>query len=127
MTLKVKIESLDRDVEIEIKKDEDLYRLIVIRSKSNYDRHNGKAFKGQTSDPKDIKPITDLVEECYTAPTKTKMICILDCTVVTFHYKADNIEIKYFIKDFEEGAKQDLLMKKLYDLCNKLCAENILP
>ncbi|MCE3228790.1 MAG: vinculin [Bacteroidetes bacterium] len=125
MTLKVKIEALDYEAEIEIKKDGDLYRLIVIKSKSAYYKHNGKAWHGQTAADAQIKEITGLVEECYVAPTKTKMICILDCTVVTFLYDNDKTKINYSIKDFEEGAKQDMLMAKLYELCNKLTGEII--
>lgn len=76
--IKINLNTLEGELDIEIKKNDDHYNLIVILSKSDYFQENGKAWHKKIENNQTIIKIADLIKACYTAPSIPKGITIND-------------------------------------------------
>lgn len=113
MTIKVYIHDLGNKCEFEIKRNNEKYILLVLKSKSDFDRDNGKIWHAQTKDEKYVDDIQSLIKYCYENPSKPKRITILDGIYIVFEYTFSENKIKLIIKDhFEKGSKEVILMCK---------------
>lgn len=118
-TIKIQIQS-QIECEIEIKKDQDLYRLIVIKSASEND--NGKAWHGKTHDNSKISSIERLIVQCHAQPSSPILVRILDGTIIMI--KLDG-QKTLTIKDiFEENSCEVILLNSIFDFCNSLIKDS---
>jgi len=76
--IKINLNALEGELDIEIKKNDDHNNLIVILSKSDYFQENGKAWHKKIEDNQTIFKIADLIKACYTTPSIPKGITIND-------------------------------------------------
>jgi len=125
--IKIEIHTLEGILDIEIKKNGDYYFLIVILSKSDYFKENGRAWNGKTKNEEKVWEITNLIKECYKNPSIPKWITINDGRLVMIGLKEDKSEINLIIKDsFEKGQIEIQLMEKMFDFVNEIIQDTFL-
>jgi hypothetical protein len=120
MILKVQIHTLDNEVEIELKQYQDLYRLLIIKSKSGFDKDSGTVWHGESRNQEAINTMSNLIVQCYRSPHKPGYISILDGMHVSIHYIHEETELKFSFKEFEEGSNEVLLLRTLIAFCKPL-------
>jgi hypothetical protein len=119
--IKVQIEILDGELDIEIKKDKDQYFILVILSKSGYYKENGRAWNGKTMDEPKVLEITYLIRECYTKPSIPERITICDGMAARISLKEEGSEVSFTIlNNFDEGTFELQLLQTLFDLVNEM-------
>lgn len=120
MILKVQIHTLETKLEIELKKHESLYRLLIIRSKSDFNKDPGTVWHGESANQELVEAIRRLAIQCYHSPHKPTRITILDGMLVKFHYLHEETAFTLSIKEFEEGSLEALLLQSLLAYCKQL-------
>lgn len=120
MTLKVQIRTSGLELEIELKKQEDLYRLLVIKSKSDYGKDPGMVWHGESRDETLVKNLSRQALHCYQDPHQPTRITILDGMLVNLHYRDEETEFKLSLKEFEEGSPEAGLLRALLACCKQL-------
>lgn len=123
MKIKVKISALDAETEIEIKKDADSFRLIVIASVSPYHKEKGTAWHGVIGDEQALKEIVSLITDACRHPSKTEQITILDGISIHVNYQNETETLDFKFKDYNLDSNEDRLLKKLFELCNQTCGD----
>lgn len=125
--IKMEIHILGGELDIEIKQVDDQYLLLVILSKSDYFKENGRAWNGKTMNEPKVREIANLIRDCYKKPSIPKMITINDGRTVKISLKEDKSEISLTIKNiFEEGMIEFQLMQKIFDFINEIIPDAIL-
>jgi len=120
MILKVHIHTLDYELEIELKKYQDLYRLLIISSKSAFNKDPGTAWHGESANQDLVEAISDLAIQCYHSPHKPTRITILDGMLLTIQYQDEETTFSLSIKEFEEGSHEVLFLQFLLAYCKQL-------
>lgn len=120
MILKVQIHTLDNEVEIELKQYQDLYRLLIIKSKSGFDKDSGSVWHGESHNQELVKDMSRLIVQCHRSPHKPGYISILDGMLVSIHYRHEETELTFSLKEFEEGSNEVLLLRTLLAFCKPL-------
>ncbi len=120
MILKVQIHSLDCELEIELKKHQDLYRLLIISSKSDFNKDPGTVWHGESDNQELVEALSHLATQCYRSPHKPAHIAILDGMHVSLHYLHEETAFTLSIKTFEEGSTEALLLRSLLAYCKQL-------
>jgi hypothetical protein len=120
MILKVQIHTLDNEVEIELKKDQDVYRLLIIKSRNEFHKDPGAVWHGESSNEELIESICNLVTACYRAPHRPIRITILDGMLMSIHYRRGETELRLSIKEFEGDTNELLLLQTLLIFCKQV-------
>lgn len=120
MMLKVQIQTLGRALDIELKKHGDLYRLLVIGSRSAYTKDPGTVWHGESGNGELVEAIGRLALQCHHSPHSPTRITILDGMLVSLHYRHEETEFKLSLKEFEEGSNETLLLRSLLAYCKQL-------
>lgn len=124
--IKIQIHSLEGACDIEIKKQQEYYHLVVIMSKSHVLNEKGKAWYGKTPEEKSIQEITDLINSSYQNPSVPNSISINDGIQITFNLKENGQEINLVCKDIEKGTQEFQLIHKTMALVNDLIKDPVL-
>lgn len=115
--IKVKIHTLDGQFDIEIKRNEDFYALLVIASKSEYFRdHNGKVWSGKIKETEKLFEIVNLIKECYRKPSVPTRITILDGRSIKINLQDDESQISLRLIDIDENTNESKLIQKIKEL-----------
>lgn len=115
--IKIEIHTLDGQFDIEIKRNEDFYILLVIASKSEYFRdHNGKVWSGKILETKKLFEITNLIKECYRNPSVPTRITILDGRSIKINLQDDESQISLRLIDIDENTNESKLIQKIKEL-----------
>lgn len=120
MILKIQIHTLDLGLEIELKRYQDLYRLLIISSKSDFNKDPGTAWHGESANQEPVETISRLAIQCYRSPDKPAHITILDGMLVKLRYLDEETEFQLSIYTFEEGSNEALLLRSLLAYCKQL-------
>lgn len=115
--LKVHIHTLEGQAEIELKKDRDLYRLLIITSKHAHDP--GRVWHGECHDESAVQQIGLLISSCVDFPHQPSHIIILDGMEVNMRYRHDGTELSLKLNHFEEGSNEALLLQRVLALCRQ--------
>ncbi len=120
MMLKVQIQTLTDELEIELKTDQDLYRLLIISSKSDFNKDPGRAWHGASANRELVEALSHLITQCYHSPHQPTHITILDGMHVRLHYAHNATAFTLSLNDFEEGSNEALLIRSLLACCKQL-------
>ena len=124
MVLKVQIHTLDQELEIELKSDGDVDRLLVMSSKSEYTKDPGTAWHAESANRQLAEALGRLALQCYRFPHQPKRITILDGMLMTLHYRDEEGEFNLRIKEFEEDTTEALLLQSILSYCQQLLQDS---
>lgn len=124
--IKIAIQSLEGNCDIEIKKNDDQYWLLIIMSKSDYLKETGSVWHEKIKAEGKILEITNLIKQCHKNPSVAKMETISDGMKVDFNLKEEGVLTRLTIKNIEKGMNEFLLMQNLFELINALIKDPIL-
>lgn len=119
-SLKIQIESLFEEWDLEIKEEHAELNLLIIRSKFNCVRSEPKVWAASWSDSTFLPEIHQWIHRAAETPHRPRQITISDGTRFTITYAADGKEYTLVISDFEENTNEYNLVEKLLDSCVKL-------
>ena len=123
--IKIEVQILDGQLDIEIKKDGGGYNLLVILSKTAYYKEKGRAWNGRTTNDETVEEIARLIKECYKKPSVPKYITILDGIQVNINLKEKGDEIQLSIlNNFDEGSNEHQFMQNTFDLINEIIPDD---
>lgn len=120
MILKAQIHSLDCELEIELKKYRDRYRLLIISSQSDFNKDPGTAWHGESANLELVEALSRLAIQCYRSPHQPAHITILDGMHVSLHYAHEETAFTLSINAFEKGSNEALLLRSLLTYCKQL-------
>jgi hypothetical protein len=118
--LKIEIHILSGQLDIEIKKNDDQFVLLVILSKSEYFREKGRVWTAKTADEEKVLEIVNMIKECYVNPSIPKMITINDGIHIKIDLQVEETKINFIIEELEEGTKEFDFRKKIFTFINEL-------
>ncbi|MCF2220462.1 hypothetical protein H9Q08_14335 [Chryseobacterium sp. PS-8] len=119
--IKIETHTLAGQFDIEIKKNENFYTLLIIASKSQYFKdHNGKVWSGKIIETEKLFEITNLIKECYRNPSVPKRITILDGRSIKINLKDDDSQITLKLKDIDENTNESELIQKIKELIDEV-------
>jgi hypothetical protein len=118
--LKIEIHILSGQLDIEIKKNDDQFVLLVILSKSEYFREKGRVWTAKTADEEKVLEIVNMIKECYVNPSIPKMITINDGIHSKIDLQVEETKINFIIEELEEGTKEFDFRKKIFTFINEL-------
>jgi hypothetical protein len=125
--IKVQLEILDGELDIEIKKEGDRYYLLVILSKSDYFKDKGRAWSGNTVNESNVREIAQLIKECYENPSILRSLTISDGMAATISLKEERSEMRFIILNkFDEGTNESQLLQTLFDFTNDSIQDAVL-
>ena len=125
--IKIEIQILEGQLDIEIKKAGDQYHLLVILSKSAYYKENGRAWNGKTTNQEAVHEIARLIKGSYKNPSVPERITIADGMQVNVDLNEEGEEIHFFIlNNFDEGTNEFRFMQKIVVLINELIPDDAL-
>ncbi|MCX8526283.1 hypothetical protein OF897_20405 [Chryseobacterium formosus] len=114
--IKIEIHTLEGQFDIEIKKKENFYVLLVIASKSQYFQENGRVWSGKILETEKLFEITNLIKECYTNPSVPTRITINDRRSIKISLKDDESQISLSLIDIDENTNESKLVQKTKEL-----------
>ncbi|OVE59934.1 hypothetical protein [Chryseobacterium mucoviscidosis] len=114
--IKIEIHTLDGQFDIEIKKNEDFYILLVILSKSQYFQEDGRVWSGKIEETEKLFEIVNLIKECYRKPSVPTRITILDGRSIKINLKDDESQIALRLVDIDKNTNESELIQKIKEL-----------
>ncbi|WP_336716870.1 hypothetical protein [Chryseobacterium mucoviscidosis] len=114
--IKIEIHTLAGQFDIEIKKNEDFYILLVILSKSQYFQEDGRVWSGKIEETEKLFEIVNLIKECYRKPSVPTRITILDGRSIKINLKDDESQIALRLVDIDENTNESELIQKIKEL-----------
>ncbi|WP_312298591.1 hypothetical protein [Chryseobacterium sp.] len=118
--IKIEIHTLAGQLDIEIKKNENSYFLLVILSASQYLKENGKVWSGKIMRTEKLFEIINLIKECYRKPSVPTKITILDGTVRKINLNDDESQIALHLTDIDENTNEFRLLQNIKELVNEV-------
>lgn len=122
--IKIEIHTLAGQLDLEIKKNEDFYILLVILSKSQYFQEDGRVWSGKILETEKLFEITNLIKECYRNPSVPTRITILDGRLIKINLKDDESQIALRLVDIDENTNESELIQKIKEITNEVIANN---
>lgn len=119
--IKINIESLAGELDIEIKQTDKHYNLLVIMSKSDYFQEDGKAWHAKIDEDQTILKIVSLIKACHTNPSIPKGITINDGTFRKISLE-DTVAIHLLLKDsYHANTNESELLKTIFEyVCEQI-------
>ncbi|REC51359.1 MULTISPECIES: hypothetical protein [Chryseobacterium] len=114
--IKIEIHTLAGQFDIEIKKNEDFYILLVILSKSQYFQEDGRVWSGKIEETEKLFEIVNLIKECYRKPSVPTRITILDGRSIKINLKDDESQIALRLVDIDKNTNESELIQKIKEL-----------
>lgn len=119
MKLKIIIEQLGGNLDIELKQNGSRWHLIVIASVSPFWSKTGNVWNGTTDDIQKISELSALVKQCHEQPFQSKRITINDGVMTKIMFDDGNTTIQLLLKDIEQGTTESLLLQKVFQLARE--------
>lgn len=124
--IKINIESLAGELDIEIKQTDNHYNLLVIMSKSDYFQENGKVWHAKIDEDQTILKIVGLIKACHTNPSLPKGITINDGTLRKISLE-DAVPIHLLLKDsYHAHTNESELLKTIFEFVCKQIQDPVL-
>ncbi len=114
--IKIEIHTLAGQFDIEIKKNEDFYILLVILSKSQYFQEDGRVWSGKIEETEKLFEIVNLIKECYRKPSVPTRITINDGRLIKINLKDDESQIALRLVDIDKNTNESELIQKIKEL-----------
>ncbi|BEV04515.1 hypothetical protein [Chryseobacterium gambrini] len=114
--IKIEIHTLAGQLDIEIKKNEDFYILLVILSKSQYFQEDGRVWSGKIEETEKLFEIVNLIKECYIKPSVPTRITINDGRLIKINLKDDESQITLRLVDIDKNTNESELIQKIKEL-----------
>lgn len=128
--IKIEIHTLTGQLDIEIKRNENNYFLLVILSTSQYFKENGKVWNGKIMRTEKLFDIISLIKECYKKPSVPTKITILDGTIRKINLKDGTLrklnlndeesQIALHLIDINENTNESELLQSIKELVNEV-------
>ncbi|MBC9813083.1 hypothetical protein H9Y05_11445 [Crocinitomicaceae bacterium CZZ-1] len=123
-TLKVQIESLSEEWDIEVKQNNTTLHMIIICSKWKGRRSDPKTWAAQPLDDAFFPEMHKWIHHASEKPHQTKQITINDGTCFTINYVDATNAYQLIIRNFEAHTNEYLLVEKLLNFCVKQTHED---
>ncbi|MGH1517642.1 hypothetical protein [Chryseobacterium sp. JK1] len=118
--IKIGIHILDACLDIEIKKNNEHYSLIVMISKSETYKEKGRGWGGKIDNKEKISEIVNLIKECYENPSIPTAFTINDGRLVTMTLKEDAKDLNLnLVHRYAEEYNEYQLVKNILHLINE--------
>jgi hypothetical protein len=114
--IKIEIHTLAGQLDIEIKKNEDFYILLVILSKSQYFQEDGRVWSGKIEETEKLFEIVNLIKDCYIKPSVPTRITINDGRLIKISLKDEESQIALRLVDIDENTNESELIQKIKEL-----------
>jgi len=125
--IKININTLAGELDIEIKKNDHHYNLIVIMSKSDYFQEEGRAWHKQIDDSQTINKIVNLIKACHTDPSIPNGITINDGIFRKISLDDDTVAIHLVLKDsYHTESHESELIRTIFEYANQLIQDPLL-
>lgn len=118
--IKIEIHSLAGQLDIEIKRNENSYFLLVILSTSRYFKEKGKVWNGKIMRTEKLFEIISLIKECYRNPSVPTKITILDGTLRKINLNDEGSQIALHLIDIDENTNESELLQNIKKLVNEV-------
>ncbi|HCN47712.1 MAG TPA: hypothetical protein DIT10_01200 [Chryseobacterium sp.] len=118
--IKIEIHSLAGQLDIEIKRNENSYFLLVILSTSRYFKEKGKVWNGKIMRTETLFEIISLIKECYRKPSVPTKITILDGTLRKINLNDEGSQIALHLIDIDENTIESELLQNIKKLVNEV-------
>ncbi len=118
--IKIEIHSLAGQLDIEIKRNENSYFLLVILSTSRYFKEKGKVWNGKIMRTEKLFEIISLIKECYRKPSVPTKITILDGTLRKINLNDEGSQIALHLIDIDENTNESELLQNIKKLVNEV-------
>lgn len=118
--IKIEIHSLAGQLDIEIKRNENGYFLLVILSTSRYFKEKGKVWNGKIMRTEKLFEIISLIKECYRKPSVPTKITILDGTLRKINLNDEGSQIALNLIDIDENTNESELLQNIKKLVNEV-------
>ena len=118
--IKIEIHTLDGQFDIEIKRNENFYVLLVILSRSKFFNENGKVWSGKILETEKLFEITNLIKECYRNPSIATRITINDGRLIKISLNDDESQIALRLIDIDENTNEFELIQKIKKFTNEV-------
>lgn len=115
--LKVRIESLSEEWEIEVKEAATALHLLIIRSKYGGKRTEPGVWSAQVVDRTFFSEIHHWIQTASENPHRPERITILDGTGFTINCETKDGCFQLSVADFEENTNEYHLVKRVLDAC----------
>lgn len=119
--IKIEIHTLDGQFDIEIKRNENFYALLVITSKSQYFNENGRVWNGKIMKTEKLFEIVSLIKECYKKPSLPTSITINDGRVIKINLNDNESQtIVLNLISIDENTNEFELIRNIKELTNEI-------
>lgn len=118
--IKIEIHSLAGQLDIEIKRNENGYFLLVILSTSHYFKEKGKVWNGKIMRTEKLFEIISLIKECSRKPSVPTKITILDGTLRKINLNDEGSQIALQLIDIDENTNESELLQNIKKLVNEV-------
>lgn len=118
--IKIEIHTLTGELDIEIKRNENFYSLLIILSSSQYFNENGRVWNGKIMKTEKLFKIVNLIMECHRKPSLPTRITINDGRVIKINLNDDKSQIVLSLINIAENTNESKLIQKIKELTNEI-------
>lgn len=118
--IKIEIHTLAGQLDIEIKKNENFYSLLVILSASQYFKENGTVWSGKIMKTDKLLEIVSLIKDCHKKPSAPTRITINDGRVIKINLNDDEPQIVLSLIDIDENTNEFELIQNIKEFINEV-------
>ncbi|MDR2237851.1 MAG: hypothetical protein LBE92_17140 [Chryseobacterium sp.] len=122
--IKIEIHTLAGQLDIEIKRNENSYDLLVILSRSQYFHENGRVWNGKIIQTEKLSDIAGLIKACNKNPSVHTKKTINDGRLIQINLNNDEALIGLRLTDIDENTHESELIRKIKELTNEVTAYN---
>lgn len=118
--IKLEIHTLAGQLDIEIKRNENFHVLIVIISKLQYFKENGRVWSGKIIETESLFEIVSLIKECYNRPSIPTTITINDGKLIKINLHNDQLQVSLKLIDIEKNTNEFELIQEIKKFTNEV-------
>jgi hypothetical protein len=118
--IKLEIHTLAGQLDIEIKRNENFYVLLVIISKSQYFKENGRVWSGKIIETERLFEIVNLIKKYYNRPLIPTTITINDGKLIKINLHNDQLQISLNLMDIEKNTNEFELIQEIKKFTNEV-------
>ncbi|KPH12436.1 hypothetical protein [Chryseobacterium sp. ERMR1:04] len=118
--IKLEIHTLTGQLDIEIKRNENFYVLLIIVSKSQYFKENGKVWSGKIIETERLFEIVSLIKKSYNRPSIPTTITINDGKLIKINLHHDQLQVSLNLIDIEKNTNEFELIEEIKKFTNEV-------
>ncbi|MCI3938321.1 hypothetical protein MQX03_14045 [Chryseobacterium aahli] len=118
--IKIEIHTLAGQLDIEIKKNESFYSLLIILSTSQYFNENGRVWSEKIMKTEKLLEIVSLIKDCHKKPSVPTRITINDGRVIKINLNDDEPQIVLSLIDINENTNEFELIQNIKEFINEV-------